>query len=405
MKIGIVTNLYPPYTRGGAENVVVRTVEQLLSLGHDVFVVTGQPRSVGRGPTLGTLSVERVYRFFPRNLYFTLDDHAHAWIVRFFWHIIDAFTSYGMRVVEQVMRDERPDVVMTHNLKGLGLKIPQAIQRLGIPHVHMLHDLQFVTPSGLRMFGKEHEPWFSVPALFFYRAICRVRLGKPAIVLSPSQFLIDAHKHGGFFKDIDVRCMPNPSPRPSEVLRDTVRSGPLRMLFIGQLEQHKGVAFLLDALAKYEGNVQVRIIGGGPLRSWVEERAKHDPRIVYLGYTPQEEVLKCIAGVDVVVVPSLCYENSPTVIYEALSSGVPLIASRIGGVGELIQDGKTGILFTPGDEESFLSAVREMDLRKDDFARQTDLMRNSVAPYAIDAYTDRLLTVFTEAIARTLRLR
>ena len=74
MKIGIVTNLYPPYARGGAENVIVRTVEQLLALGHDVFVVTGQPKSKGMGVAVGQLSLERVYRFFPFNVYFTFDD-------------------------------------------------------------------------------------------------------------------------------------------------------------------------------------------------------------------------------------------------------------------------------------------------------------------------------------------
>ncbi|MDQ5952614.1 MAG: hypothetical protein QG626_743 [Patescibacteria group bacterium] len=52
MKIGIITNLYPPHTRGGAENVIVRTVGQLLALGHDVFVITGQPKRLGGAVTL-----------------------------------------------------------------------------------------------------------------------------------------------------------------------------------------------------------------------------------------------------------------------------------------------------------------------------------------------------------------
>ncbi|MCR4312312.1 MAG: glycosyltransferase, partial [Candidatus Uhrbacteria bacterium] len=131
MKIGIVTNLYPPYARGGAENVIVRTVEQLLALGHDVFVISAQPKEKGRNVTLGRLSLERVYRFFPNNIYFTLDDHAYPWGVRLFWHIIDAFSWSGAEAVRTVLRDERPDVVITHNLKGIGLRIPGAIQKLG----------------------------------------------------------------------------------------------------------------------------------------------------------------------------------------------------------------------------------------------------------------------------------
>jgi glycosyltransferase involved in cell wall biosynthesis len=403
MKIGIITNLYPPHARGGAENVIVRTVEQLLSMGHDIFVITGQPRSAGPGPTLGTLSIERVYRFFPRNIYFTLDDHKHRWPVRLLWHMIDAFSNDGANVVRRVLTDEKPDVVITHNFKGIGLKIPQAIHETGIPHVHVMHDLQLVIPSGLRMFGQEHEPWFVKPGYAVYRAICRARLGKPTIVLSPSQFLIDEYKKVGYFQNDDVRFIPNPSPKPSGVLRDARRSGPLRLLFIGQLGHHKGLAFLLDAFAKYDGDARLQIVGGGLLRGLVEERSKHDKRIVYLGYTPQEEVLKCIAAVDAVVVPSLCYENSPTVIYEALSAGVPLIASRIGGVGELIQEGKTGFLFTPGNETEFLQAVRSLDAQKEDFAARANDMRESVSPYALNKYAERLVGVLAEAIAKASR--
>lgn len=405
MKIGIITNLYPPHARGGAENVIVRTVEQLLSMGHDIFVITGQPRVAGPGPTLGSLSIERVYRFFPQNLYFTLDDHAQPWLKRLAWHVIDAFSASGASAVRQVLADEKPDVVITHNLKGLGLRIPRTVQSMGFPHIHVMHDLQLVIPSGLRMFGQEREPWYAKPGYMVYRAICRYRMGRPAMVISPSQFLIDEYQKVGFFEGVDVRCIPNPSPRPLGIIRESHRSGPLRLLFIGQLGYHKGLAFLLDAFAKYHGEARLQIVGTGPLRSLVEARAAADKRIAYLGYTPQEEVMKCVAAVDAVVIPSLCYENSPTVIYEALSAGVPLIASRIGGVGELIDDGTTGILFTPGNESDLLQAITKMDAEKDDFAARSATMRQSVAPYALASYAERLITACTEAYERVRATR
>lgn len=403
MKIGIVTNLYPPNARGGAENVIVRTVEQLLSMGHDIFVITGQPRKAGTAVTLGQLSLERVYRFFPLNIYFTLDDYKHSWPVRLLWHVIDAFSFHGARVVQGILADEKPDVVITHNLKGIGLRIPSSIVRAGIPHVHIMHDLQLVIPSGLRMFGQEKEPWYAKIGYGVYRAICRQRLGRPNVVISPSQFLIDEYKKVGYFRETEVRFLPNPAPKPSGIARDAHRSGPLKLLFVGQLGYHKGLAFLLDAFAKLDIDVRLHIAGGGPLRSLVEERVKHDKRIVYLGYTQPEELTKCMIAVDAVVVPSLCYENSPTVIYEALSSGVPLIASRIGGVGELITEGRTGFLFTPGDEKDLLRAICAMDREKDDFVLRIPEIQKSVAPYVLPLYAERLLTVLMEAIARQHR--
>ncbi len=88
MKIGIITNLYPPYVRGGAEQVVVRTVEALTEAGHDVFVITSRPTSA-KGVVRDTVTTERVYRFFPRNIYFMLKAHKFPWIIRLVWHIID----------------------------------------------------------------------------------------------------------------------------------------------------------------------------------------------------------------------------------------------------------------------------------------------------------------------------
>jgi glycosyltransferase involved in cell wall biosynthesis len=400
MKIGIITNLYPPYARGGAENVIVRTVEQLLSMGHDVFLITGQPKTAGLGPTLGRASVERVYRFFPWNLYFTLHDDQQPWVKRFVWHAIDALSSSGARAVRQVLADEKPDVVITHNLKGIGLTIPRAIQTMGFPHIHILHDVQLVTPSGLRMFGEESEPWYARPAYAAYRALCRYRVGAPDLVISPSQFLIDTYRNAGFFLHSDVRRLPNPSPRFSGVVREPHHGGPLRLLFIGQLHHHKGVDFLLDAFARYQGDASLQIVGTGPLRVDVEARAKVDKRISYLGYTPQEEVMNCVAAADAVVVPSLCYENSPTVIYEALAAGVPLLASRIGGVGELIRDGETGFLFTPGDKDDFLRVLTIMHRERDAFATRSGLLRQSVAPYSLPLYAEHLIAACTEVIGK-----
>ncbi|KKW29275.1 MAG: Glycosyltransferase [Candidatus Uhrbacteria bacterium GW2011_GWD2_52_7] len=391
VKIGIVTNLYPPYARGGAEFVIVRTVEQLLALGHDVFVITGQPKSQGRDILLGRLSLERVYRFFPNNIYFTLDDHKYPWMIRLFWHIIDAFSWSGAEAVRTIVRDERPDVVITHNLKGIGLRIPSAIQKLGIPHIHVLHDLQLIVPSGLRMFGQEQESGIAKIAYGMYRAICRKRMGKPRLVVSPSTYLRDEYVKNGFFKEIDAKVRPNPAPKFISVVRDGRSGGPVKFLYAGQLGEHKGVKFLLDAFAKLPFDARLLIAGDGPMRAFVEERARADKRIMYLGYTQPEELAKCMEAVDALVVPSLCYENSPTVIYETLMAGVPLIASRIGGVGELIQEGKNGYLFTPGDSDDFVRVATEMHNRKEEFAKNRQAIRTTIEPYALHNYADWLL--------------
>jgi glycosyltransferase involved in cell wall biosynthesis len=150
MKIGIISNLYPPFTRGGAEMIVTRTVGALATLGHDLFVISAQPRRLGQKITEDRSSgAERIYRFFPSNIYFTLDDFHHSAPVRAIWHLIDLFSARAGESVATICEWERPEAVITHNLKGLGLSVPRALQALKIPHIHVVHDLQLIRPSGL----------------------------------------------------------------------------------------------------------------------------------------------------------------------------------------------------------------------------------------------------------------
>lgn len=398
MKIGIITNLYPPHARGGAENVIVRTVTQLVSMGHDVFVITGQPK--GKPLTLDRAPTERVYRFFPPNIYFTLDDHKHRWFVRLLWHIVDTFSPLPARTVGKILDDEKPDVVFTHNLMGLGFTIPRAVQSRCIPHIHVLHDLQLILPSGLLLAGKEYLlKAYAIP-YGVYRAICRMQFGTPDMVISPSQFIVDEYTKHRFFAGIPFLLQPNPTPNFQVVDRHERADGPLKLLFVGQLNSHKGIMFLLDAFAGVVDNVELLIVGEGPLSAEVRARAAKDKRISHLGYMAPDELVKCYSVADALVVPSLCYENSPTVIYEALNAGIPVLASRIGGVGELVREGETGYLFTPGNASHLLHAIALLDAHRADFAARRSQLRASVAPFALDKYAERLLELAREVIAK-----
>ncbi|MDP2631805.1 MAG: glycosyltransferase [Candidatus Uhrbacteria bacterium] len=400
MKIGIITNLYPPYVRGGAEHVVVRTVEALTELypEHEVFVISTHPRKKGVDPIRDSISTERVYRFFPRNLYYVLDDHKWPWPLRIIWHFIDAYCFCGARRVGEVLDKEKPDVVITHNLKGIGLRIPRAIQKRKIPHVHIMHDLQLLFPSGLKFFGHERDSWYASLCYLEYRRVCRMRLGKPDLIVFPSKYLHDEYSKFGFGKSAKMIVMPNPAPQMKTVQRSNRSDGDLRLLFVGQLEQHKGVKFLLQTLKDIPGDVHLIFAGEGTCAGRVEKAAAKNKHISYLGYISMDHLVNCLGMADALVVPSLCYENSPTVIYEALQAGVPVIASDIGGVGELVEDGKNGFLFTPGDSKDFLRAIECLNARRDEFFDAQDKIKETVAPYALASYTKALVEKLVDIV-------
>lgn len=389
MKIGIISNLYPPHVRGGAEHVVVRTIEALTELEQDVFVVSTQPRNVaGFGLSIDDRPMERIYRFYPLNIYYVLRDYYYPWIIRLLWHFIDTFAHYSSRMVKRIMRREEPDILITHNLKGIGFSIPRVIQKAQIPHVHVVHDLQLIYPSGLRFFGKEQPSVIARPFYWFYQKVCQWKFGSPNLVIFPSNFLKDEYVAHGFFPKSEIVVMPNPAPNFTDVPETECSDSMIRLLFVGQLEYHKGIDLLLETVKGLE-DVQLIIAGEGTLAKKVKKAADECNRIVYLGYIAIDQLVNCFGLSDAMVVPSLCYENSPTVIYESFKAGVPVLASDIGGVGELVEDGKNGFLFTPGDKEDLLRAIDKLREYRDSFSSEE--IQKTVAPYEPDVYGKQLL--------------
>lgn len=400
MKIAVITNLYPPISRGGAEKVAQRIVGELVKRGHDVVVISTMPMSAGATiPEIRETLGETVYRFFPLNLYHVLNDYRHSYWVRFIWHAVDLFSKFSLRRVEAILRAEKPEVVLTHNLKGIGLRVPQAIRVLGLPWIHTVHDVQLSVPSGLLIYQHEMN-WFEKIMRRPYEVIVRRAMGTPDLVISPSKFLADFYKERGFFLKTTVKVTPNPAPELRHILRGERAPGPLRLLYAGQLERHKGILELLEAVNLLEIPFELHIAGEGTLAPLIQERSKNDSRVLYHGYISLVSLEQIFEIVDVLVVPSRCYENSPTVIYEALKAGVPIIASDIGGVGELIRQGENGYLVEPGKPAALAAAFRKFAAEIPLFRSRDEAIRASVAPCAIGNYVDNLEVMIKEVIKK-----
>src|SRR3989344_1153885 len=142
MKIGIISNLYPPFVRGGAEIIVSTLAEGLKDNLHHVFVISTQPAAgLSSWWPLGRDSRGiRIYRFFPWNLYYYMNDYAYPILLRLIWHLLDIFNLHACVAVRSVLAKEKPDIVITHNLMGLGFLIPYLLRRRGITHIHTVHD-------------------------------------------------------------------------------------------------------------------------------------------------------------------------------------------------------------------------------------------------------------------------
>ncbi|MFC1788015.1 glycosyltransferase family 4 protein [Patescibacteria group bacterium] len=397
MKILVISNLYPPNLRGGAEQIAYRITQELNKQGHKVTVFTTRPFEGIKSckAEVGEKLVEPIYRMFPPNLYYLLNDNKIPVIARALWHLIDAYSPAPARELKYIIKREKPDVILTHNLKGLGLQVVKEIKRSGVFHIHTVHDVQLSIPSGLLMAGQEksflNRSWFRK----IYEKQIQKIFGSPDVVISPSQFLADFYRERNFFPNSRIEVLPNPLPDFDLVKKDNnIPNSPLRILFTGQLEKHKGTLWLLRLLDQIDVPFKLHIVGDGTLADYVNDWTIRDTRVVYHGFVSLEYLMKLFSICHVTVVPSFCYENSPTIIYESFLAGVPVIASNLGGIGELVKEAQNGYLFEAGNQEQFLAAIKKIVNNTDHLLDHQDKIREIVKDYSLENYTKQLRSFF-----------
>jgi glycosyltransferase involved in cell wall biosynthesis len=146
-----------------------------------------------------------------------------------------------------------------------------------------------------------------------------------------------------------AQLRPAAAPRPDR---------PFTFAFLGRLTEEKGVPVLLRAVAGLPAGVQLRIAGDGPLRDLVEKAAAAAPeRLHYLGHCA--DVRSLYHAVDAVVMPSLS-EGLPMTALEAMACGLPLVASRVGGLPEVVQPDETGLLVAPDNGDELAGAMARL---------------------------------------------
>ncbi len=128
--------------------------------------------------------------------------------------------------------------------------------------------------------------------------------------------------------------------------------------FAGRLSSEKGVSTLLEAWRSNPDLPPLKIVGDGPLLGEVTAAARDDRRIESLGHVSEADVQRIFGAATAVIVPSLWYETFGRTVAEAFAGGTPVVASRIGALAELVDQGRTGWLFKPGNAAELAAAVR-----------------------------------------------
>ena len=128
-------------------------------------------------------------------------------------------------------------------------------------------------------------------------------------------------------------------------------------LFVGRLSPEKGIGTLLAAWERLKEQIPLKVVGDGPLAELVASAASRYPYLEYLGYRSAEEVHGLLKEASVLIFPSEWYETFGRVAAEAFATATPVIAADIGAVAELVEHGRTGLRFRPGDPEDLAAQV------------------------------------------------
>ncbi len=275
------------------------------------------------------------------------------------------------RVREAISRF-RPDVVHVHNSFPLASPaVYWTAHRAGLPVVKTLHNFRLMCPQAMLLRdGRICEdcvgrvPWPGV------RHACY--RGSHAASAVTAAMLV-THRMLGTWRDRVTRyialnefCRRKfvegglPADRivikPNFVAADPPQADAARdgLLFVGRLSTEKGLSTLAQA-ARLMPEVRIRVIGTGPDEAMLDGVAN----IERLGRQSGAEVMTWMARSAALLLPSVWYENFPRTLVEAFAQGLPVVASRIGALGELVDHGRTGLLFDVGDPQDLARRSRE----------------------------------------------
>lgn len=226
----------------------------------------------------------------------------------------------------------------------------------------------------------------------------RQSLEKADVILSPSRFVQSVYVQAGA-PEASIRFMRQGVDLGAGTpKRKSLEPGIVRVGYIGQIARHKGVHVLLQALRILaDAAVSVSIFGDlskdPDYGREIKRHANEDSRVKLAGAFERSEIARVMAGLDLVVVPSLWYENSPNVILEAFASGTPVLASDLGGMSELVEHGVNGFLFEAGNPRELAGRLLEV---ADDHRILDKLTRGIPEVKSVDQEMDELEQVYRE---------
>lgn len=406
MKILSLNNYH--YLRGGSEQVYFSEMALLQAHGHEVFSFARKTDK----------DIPSDYsNLFPHDMR-TDKLHFSFGGFRILREVI--YSSESKKQLDKMLKEISPDVVHAHNIYGrLTTSVLDLMNKKNMPVVMTLHDYKLICPSYLLMSDNQicenckggkyynailkkcHKNSIVASAIYAFESwinnIFKKYKNNVCFFIAPSQFLRNKLIEFRWPAEqivyipnyiVSQDFIPNYEPKNN-------------LLYIGRLSAEKGISTLIKAFKKVDKqNLQLIIVGDGPEKERLEEMSKKDNRIQFTGYLSGRKLGEVTRNAGAVVVPSVCYDNAPISILEAFAYGKLVIGARIGGIPEMIDDGKNGFLFEPGNEDDLSNIISNfLNLSQENIIKMGKNARKKVEKqYSPEIHYEKLINVYRDAI-------
>ncbi len=402
VRVLIVSALFPPNTIGGAEFSAWNLARWLVAHGCEVAVLTTatSPDAVVHDVLENGM---RIWRVWPPRHYPVTRVIEQSALSKAFWHTKDHFDPRNLQPLVEVLDAFAPDIVNVHLLTGLGFNLLGELGRRDIPVMFALHDLSLTCLRSSR-FRADH--------------VCRSQCASCMISSAWKRHMIEKVRRIGFYspstanlktvdQDLPLGSYPQlVAPDPNRYPKATVSRTPgpaPQFLYVGRIHETKGVQTLLaaaDAIAG-ERDFTLTIVGDGPTAGELRDRYADRPWLTFTGQISQQEVSNRMAQSDVLCVPSIWLEPLGGVIVGGFGQGIAILASRTGGIPELIEDGVNGVLIEPGSVDAWATEMKALiDQPERIAALQLGSVRSAPA-YDPDMLGQKLFDFMTELTCRS----
>lgn len=401
VKVLLVNTFYYPEVKGGAEYSVKKLAETLHDEGNEVVVL-----AAGNTDSEAVLNGVRIIRRRFWSLYHSYGQVRKNIFKKVTHRLLDFWNPLNKKILDQVIKDIKPDVIHTNNLYEITPIIWRIARKNGVSVVHTIRDYYLMCIK-TNLLKKDNSlcvnPNIGCVA---YQAINRRFTKYVDVLTAPSEMMIREVESRKFFLKSQRTVVYN----ACEFNRDQVVANctkkqehdTVTFVYLGGLHAHKGIETLLEAFQNVE-NPCARLIfaGKGEKEQNVKEACSSDNKIAFAGFLNESEVNQLLKKGDVLVCPSLWNEPFGRVVLDAYENGLPVIASRIGALPEIVRDKETGILVEPGSSMELQKAM-EYCLDKRNFLEYCrNNLPNQLEKFSLERQVSSFKNIYKQLLKET----